>query len=551
MRLLTLIILLPLFSFSQDSLSVKLWIAFEDKGSYTVSDFTPTELLSPRAIERRAKQNIPLHYSDLPIPTDYLLTLQDLGFTILNKSKWFNGVTALYSGNNADTLLALDFIKEVDSLQLFIDLSDVRKASKFDDIVFENDYGQSTNQIEMLSGDNLHEQGYQGQGIHIAVLDAGFENTNDLDAFTHLFANNQILGTWDYVDGESSVYEDNYHGMSVLSTMAGYLENEFLGTAPKTSYWLLRTEDASSETLIEEYNWAVAAEFADSAGVDIINSSLGYTKFNDYDYIIFDSLGNNIYNIEIQDHSYADMDGKTTVISRAATMASRKGMIVCNSAGNSGNNSWYYIGAPADADSILSVGSVNADGLSSSFSSYGPSSDGRVKPSVSAQGGNTTVITSSNTIATSNGTSFSSPIIAGMTACLWQAHYQKSNMQIINAIIQSAHLYQTPNDQMGYGIPNYSLANALLLDVEAIDEVTLDIYPNPVSSNARAYLYTANHTDISYRLVDMQGRVMLQVKNDWSYALIPIEIPTLSSGVYILEATIGGKVLVERLNVVD
>jgi subtilisin family serine protease len=226
-------------------------------------------------------------------------------------------------------------------------------------------------------------------------------------------------------------------------------------------------------------------------------------------------------------------------------------MIVCNSAGNSGNNSWYYIGAPADADSILSVGSVNADGLSSSFSSYGPSSDGRVKPSVSAQGGNTTVITSSNTIATSNGTSFSSPIIAGMTACLWQAHYQKSNMQIINAIIQSAHLYQTPNDQMGYGIPNYSLANALLLDIEAVDEVTLDIYPNPVSSNARAYLYTANHTDISYRLLDIQGRVMLQGKNDWSYALIPIEIPTLSSGVYILEATIGGKVLVERLNVVD
>ena len=535
MRLLTLLILLPLFSFSQDSLSVKLWIAFEDKGSYTVSDFTPSELLSPRAIERRAKQNIPLHYSDLPITTDNLLALQELGFIVVNKSKWLNGVTALYSGSNADTLLTLDFIKEVDSLQLFIDLSDVRKASKFDDIVFENDYGQSINQIEMLSGDNLHEQGYQGQGIHIAVLDAGFRKTDVIDAFTHLFANNQILGTWDYVDGESSVYEDNYHGMSVLSTMAGYLENEFLGTAPKASYWLLRTEDASTETLIEEYNWAVAAEFADSAGVDIINSSLGYTTFD------FTS----------QDHSYADLDGKTTVISRAATMASRKGMIVCNSAGNSGNNSWYYIGAPADADSILSVGSVNADGLSSSFSSYGPSSDGRVKPTVSAQGGNTTVITSSNAIATSNGTSFSSPIIAGMTACLWQAHYQKSNMQIIEAITQSAHLYQTPDNQMGFGIPNYSLANALLLDIEAIDEVTLDIYPNPVSSNARAYLYTANHTDISYRLVDLRGQEILQGKNDWSYALISIEIPALPSGIYFLEATIGDKVFVERLNVVD
>ena len=245
------------------------------------------------------------------------------------------------------------------------------------------------------------------------------------------------------------------------------------------------------------------------------------------------------------------MDGITTVISRAATMASRKGMIVCNSAGNSGNNSWYYIGAPADADSILSVGSVNADGISSSFSSYGPSSDGRVKPTVSAQGGNTTVITSSNAIATSNGTSFSSPIIAGMTACLWQAHYQKSNMQIIEAITQSAHLYQTPDNQMGFGIPNYSLANALLLDIDAIDEVTLDIYPNPVSSNAKAYLYTANHTDISYRLVDVGGREILQGKNDCFYALISIEIPALPSGMYFLEATMGDKVLVERLNVVD
>ena len=213
----------------------------------------------------------------------------------------------------------------------------------------------------------MHEQGYQGQGIHIAVLDAGFRKTDEIDAFTHLFANNQILGTWDYVDGESSVYEDNYHGMSVLSTMAGYLENEFLGTAPKASYWLLRTEDASSETLIEEYNWAVAAEFADSAGVDIINSS------QDILLLIF----------HLKTIATPIWTERQPSLAEQLTMASRKGMIVCNSAGNSGNNSWYYIGAPADADSILSVGSVNANGLSSSFSSYGPSSDGRVKPTVS------------------------------------------------------------------------------------------------------------------------------------------------------------------------
>lgn len=551
MRLLTLFILFPLLSFSQDELSVKLWIAFEDKGTSVISDFSSSDLFSPRAIERREKQNIPLHYSDLPLSADYVNTLQDLGFKILNKSKWFNGVTASYTGANVDTLLTLDFVKNVDTLQFFYDLSDVRQSSKFDDISFESDYGDAFNQIEMIAGVNLHEQGYQGQGMHIAVLDAGFRKTNEIDAFTHLYANNQILGTWDYVDGEGSVYEDNYHGMSVLSVIGGYLEDEFMGTAPKASFWLLRTEDAGSETLIEEYNWAVAAEFADSVGVDIINSSLGYTKFNDYDYIIFDSLGNNIYNIEIQDHTYADMDGKTTVISRAATMASRKGMIVCNSAGNSGNNSWYHIGAPADADSILSVGSVNGDRQASTFSSYGPSFDGRVKPSVSAQGGSTTVITSSNTIASSNGTSFSSPIIAGMTACLWQSHYDKSNMQIIDAIIESAHLYQNPENQLGYGIPNYSLANALLLDIDDVEKATLDIYPNPVQSNAVAYIYTANHTEISYRLMDMQGRVILEENNCWSYAMIPVEIPALQSGVYILEATIGGEIRLERLNVVD
>lgn len=535
MRLLTFLILFPILAFSQDSLSVKLWIAFEDKGSHLVSDFSPSDLFSQRAIDRREKQNIPLHYSDLPIPTSYLLTLQDLGFTILNKSKWFNGVTALYSGNNADALLTLDFVKQVDTLQIFFDLLGGRQSSKFDDIVFENDYGDARNQIEMIEGVSLHEQGYQGQGMHIAVLDAGFRNTDWIDAFEHLFANNQILGTWDYVDGESSVYEDNYHGMSVLSVMGGYIQDEFRGTAPKASYWLLRTEDAGSETLIEEYNWAVAAEFADSVGVDIINSSLGYTTFD----------------IESQNHTYADLDGKTTVITRAATMASRKGMIVCNSAGNSGNNPWYYIGAPADADSILSVGSVYGDRQVSSFSSYGPSSDGRVKPSVSAQGGNTTVITSSNAISTSNGTSFSSPIIAGMTACLWQSHYDKSNMQIIDAIIQSAHLYQNPDEQLGYGIPNYALANALLLGVEDVEEVALDIYPNPVQSNAVAYLYTANNTDISYRLIDMQGRVIMEDNIAWSYTMMPIEIPSLQSGIYLLEATVGNEVRVERLNIVD
>lgn len=537
MRVLIALLFLPLLSWSQEGTGYKLWIGFSDKGSITNNTYSASDLFSERSIARREKQNIPIDYTDYPISSDYLSTLKNLNFEVLNKSNWFNGVTALQSDTNAiDSLLQMNFIQRIDTLGYFAVDTASRYASKFDGIVIdENTHAAAKNQIEMIGGISLHAQGYQGQGMHIAVFDSGFRNANTIDAFSHLHANNQILGTWDYVDREFSVYEDNYHGMSVLSTMGGYLEGEFLGTSPKASYWLLRTEDVSSETLIEEYNWAVAAEFADSVGADIINSSLGYTTF-DYPW---------------HDHSYADMDGKTTVISRAATLASRKGIIVCNSAGNSGNSNWKYIGAPADADSILSVGSVNAMREVSSFSSYGPTSDGRVKPSVSAQGGNTAIITQSNTIATSNGTSFSSPVIAGLTACLWQAHYDKSNMQIIDAIIQSAHLYQYPDEQFGFGIPNYALANALLLDVEDVSTPTLEVYPNPAYSDARVYIYSANESEISYRIIDLQGKVVVKGEIPWTYSRIGIDLPSLKSGVYVVEVKAGDTTLIERLSVIQ
>ena len=540
MKAALLAIFIPILCFSQESideLSFNLWIEFQDKGDYSVNDFSNSDLFSDRAIARREKQNIAIHFTDLPIYPDYISQITDLGFEVLNKSKWFNGITA----NCKDTslineLLTFDFIKTVDTLGISLVTSDVRRASKFESInADEYIYGHAENQIEMIGGLALHDLGFQGQGIHIAVLDGGFRKTNELDAFTHLFANNQILGTWDYVDRESSVYEDGAHGMSVLSTMAGFLEDEFLGTAPKASYWLLRTEDGSSETLIEEYNWATAAEFADSVGVDIINSSLGYTTFD----------------IVTQDHTYADLDGQTTVVTKAATLAARKGIIVCNSAGNSGNDNWKYIGAPADADSILSVGAVNPMQEVTSFSSFGPSADGRVKPTVSAQGGSTAIITPSNTIATSNGTSFSSPIIAGMTACLWQAHYDKSNMQIIEAITQSAHLYQNPDNQLGFGIPNYALANALLLNVEDVNVPTLNVYPNPAFSRATFYIYSAMESDISYKIVDLQGKVVRQGEVSWNYSRYAIPLPHLQSGMYIVEVKAGDLRLLERISVLD
>jgi subtilisin family serine protease len=257
---------------------------------------------------------------------------------------------------------------------------------------------------------------------------------------------NQILDTYDFVDGNTNVYDDHTHGMMVLSTMGAKQSGKMIGTAPEANYLLLRSEDVFSENLIEEYMWVCAAEYADSAGADIINSSLGYTTFDD----------------STQNHTYADMDGKTAPISIGAGMAYAKGMIVVNSAGNSGNSNWHYIGAPADHADVLTVGAIDENKEFASFSSYGPNAEGFTKPNVVAQGKNTVITTSSNEVMTGNGTSFSSPVTAGMVACLWGANSYRTPRDIKDAIYKSADRYLNPDDQFGYGIPNYYSANQFL-----------------------------------------------------------------------------------------
>ena len=511
MRFLILIFLIP-FSLSAQH---KYWLSFSDKGGQSIKT---TELcLSERAIERRNRQNIAITVSDLPVNTEYIQEIRNLGFKILNRSRWFNGIMVSTKDSLlVNKLLSLPFITNIYNFQTQ-NSSNNRLGNKFD-VIDSTFYGNAFRQLDMINGFDMHQLGFQGDGIHIAVLDAGFRKVDELAAFELLFENNQILGTWDFVAQESSVYEDNSHGMAVLSTIGARLENEFIGTAPQAKFWLLRTEDAGSENLIEEYNWLCAAEFADSVGADIINSSLGYTTFD----------------VTEQDHTYKDLDGRTTPISKAAVMASRKGIIVCSSAGNYGNNSWYYIGAPADADSILSVGAVYADETPTFFSSFGPSADNRVKPNVSAQGGNTAVYSTGDYVTTSNGTSFSSPIIAGMTACLWQANPDKTNMEVINAIMQSAHLYNMPNDQLGYGIPNYILANKLL-SIEDENNPFLSVYPNPLKNHSQLYVILPNSENISYGIYNLEGKKVVQQEVISSSRIIQIDITKLSIGVYLLE----------------
>jgi len=456
----------------------KYWIRFTDKDNSPYSINIPEEFLSQKAIDRRTIQGISIVENDLPVNPSYVTAVINTGATLLNISKWFNSVT-VYTDDPL-VLVAINALPIVLSISKN-SLSNIVAEEKSAKPFFENetiskipeenlikgttsgqsyDYGQAYNQINMVNGIPLHDLGLDGAGMIIAVLDAGFLNVDEIEAFDSLWLNNQIIGYKDFVSPFApDIFDSHYHGTMVLSTMGANLPTEMVGTAPKADYWLLRSEDGTTEYLIEELNWASAAEYADSLGADIINSSLGYTTYDD----------------PTQDHTYEDMDGNTTPITIAADLAASKGILVVNSAGNSGNNSWHYIGAPADGDSVFTIGAVNSSGNYASFSSTGPTYDGRIKPNVVAQGQGSTVISAyTGNVTSGNGTSFSSPITAGMVACLWQAYPDKKNTEIMEAIQQSATQAINPDSLLGYGIPDYFAAHTVL-SVPVIHAINLDI----------------------------------------------------------------------------
>ena len=544
------LLLISCISFSQIA-PYKYLIQFTDKNNSPYSINNPSEYLSPKAIERRNKQGISIKENDLPVNPAYVDSVSSTGVIILNKSKWFNSVTI-----QTDDSLALvkinsfPFVKKI--TKSIIIKSKVFKIPEktqgmFLKPFFANEtvsdkvsetisktlgnnyynYGFAYNQIHMIYGDSLHNEGYRGRGVTIAILDAGFINADTLPVFDSLWLNNQILGTYDFVNKDSSVFKWHTHGTMVLSTMGGNLPGKIIGTAPKANYWLLRSEDASSEYLIEEYNWVSAAEFADSVGADIINSSLGYTVFWD----------------STQNHSYSNMDGNTTPVTVGADIAVSKGIIVVNSAGNEGNNSWRYICAPADGDSVLAVGAVDSAGNYASFSSIGPSYDGRIKPNIAAQGKGATVASAYGDIWTNaNGTSFSSPIIAGMTACLWQAHTNLSNMQIINAIEKSSSKFSNPDSLLGFGIPNFALANQYLSGINepvSYKNILFSVYPNPFNDDLTIVFHSNKKQNLKIELFNMNGqRVFYKdniiVKNGYNSFLIN-NTDNLLRGLYFLK----------------
>ncbi|MEO6166044.1 MAG: S8 family serine peptidase [Chitinophagales bacterium] len=474
-------------------------IEFKDKKDSPFSTSDPSAFLSQRSIDRRISYAIPVTENDLPINPDYIQQVMNAGVKVLNRSKWLNSISIETDDSVALVAVkSLPFVKT--SYPIAPRFSNTHRPPKtvvdFIPQKLSEDglelYGKASSQIDMLRGNALHAQGYRGEGMVIAVLDAGFFNTPNLAVFDSLFEQGRVLGWWNFVHGNDTVFVSGGHGTSVLSTIAANMPGTMVGTAPGASVYLFVTEDGASEYPIEEHNWAAGAERADSLGADMISSSLGYSRFDDSGF----------------NHTYAQMDGNTTMVTRAADYAASKGMIVCSSAGNEGNSDWFYITAPADADSILTVGAIDSVGLITSFSSNGPSADGDVKPNVVAQGIRATVVEPfSGTIVSSNGTSFSNPIIAGMTACLWQAHPDKNNMEIISAIEKSSSLYFNPNDSMGYGIPNYEVADLILSD-KAPDNLALTeplIYPNPFDSQFGILYYTARFQEVQVEMFNLMG----------------------------------------------
>lgn len=526
------------------------WIHFKDKKESAYSLSSPSAYLSPKAIERRHKQNISVTSSDLPVNASYIQQIKDMDIRIVNQSKWFNAITIICSDiNKINAIEKLPFVQEIMALTS----SDQQIPSKFtaeNNVVAVADeikdassrsaalnYGLAYNQAHQINADCLHNFGFKGQGITIAVMDAGFLDANTLPAFDSLRLNNQLLGTRDFITGDTLVFEDFSHGMNVLSCMGANLPGQMIGTAPKANYWLLRTEDAGSETISEEISWAVGAEFADSVGADIINSSLGYNFFNN----------------SADNHTYADMDGNTTIVTRAADIAASKGIAVVSSAGNYGGPPWYKITAPADADSVLTVGAVDSTGMIASLSSRGLTFDGRVKPDIVARGLQAVIAVNGGSISTSSGTSFSAPIIAGAVACLWQANPTATNMEIIDAIRKSASQFNTPDSIKGYGIPDFCAASTILTGIEKqeLKGSQLNVHPNPFQDNFSLTFYSDKQQSVTVELYDITGnKITKQQRNvsSNSYTTFqPFETNILSNGLYILHLVASDKEYYRKL----
>ncbi|RYG49062.1 MAG: T9SS type A sorting domain-containing protein [Chitinophagaceae bacterium] len=495
------------------------WVYFQDKPDAAFFLSNPLEMLSQRALDRRVSQNIALDEKDVPVHENYISGLQQsAGITVMAVSKWLNAAHVRGEAAQIAALTNLTYVASIDFADNVLDAPGSRlrpevPTARQQQAQVTYPYGASANQVQMLNGHLLHEQNLTGTGIWIAVLDAGFPGVDSSAPFQRLRDNGLILGGYDFVSGSENFYAGGNHGTVVLSTMGAYVEDQLIGTAPDASYYLFVTEDVTSENPVEESYWAEAAERADSLGVNIITSSLGYRSFD-----------NPAYN-----YTYAGMDGQTTFVTRAAEVAFSRGMVVVASAGNSGASGDPHIMAPSDGAHVLCIGAVDSAENYAGFSSTGPSADGRIKPDVVAKGSGATVSGVSGTVSTLSGTSFSCPIIAGMVACLWQALPDKTNQQIIDFVRQSADQFAMPDALKGYGVPDFQLALQQALSSPETAIPSVSFYPNPASASIRFTLAEDDSGELHVKNSLGQDVLSEVIGNS------PIDIGFLASGIYFYE----------------
>lgn len=513
-----------IFSFNA-SAQEDAWVYFNNKPNFQFYFDNPLSMLSQRALDRRINQNIALDLKDVPIFQLYIDQISAAnGITVMAKSKWLNCLHIRGTVDDINALTTFSFVQKVrfanaslnigGKLSAYNKNNKNRKVNKNLDVQTTFNYGNSNNQIQMLNGNVLHQQNYTGVGKIIAVIDAGFPGVDVLPAFQRLRDNNLILGGYDFVNRNEDIYGDNSHGTLVLSTMGGYVDNQLVGTAPDAAYYLFRTEDAITENPIEESLWVEAAETADSLGVDVINTSLGYFDYDNASY----------------SYTYEDMNGITSFISRGADIAFSRGMVVVVSAGNSGSTNNPYIAVPGDALNVLTVGAVNSTEQYAAFSSIGPTFDQRIKPDVMAQGQSAVVCNQNGNIVTASGTSFSGPITAGLVACLWQALPTKTNAEITQFIKSSSDNYTTPNAQFGYGIPDFSLALTSALSIENFSHSHFILTPNPTRGDL-TISFPEKIENATISIYNALGQLIVQKSSPKN--LFSIDMNNFSNGVYL------------------
>ena len=515
-------------------------VYFRDKAGTPFSVAQPQAFLSARAIARRTRQGIAVLPRDLPVTPAYVAQIRAVTGQpqVLYTSRWFNA--ALVSCDSA----TLARIAGLPSVRIATTLNRTARPALADapvktpaapaarTLAGRAFYGSAYAQNKQIGVPGMHEAGYRGEGMQIAVFDAGFPGANQISALQPLYLEQRLASTRNFVDGGTSVYQRGKHGTNTLSTMAANEPGFFVGSAPKATYRLFITEDDYSEHPVEEANWLAAAEYADSTGVDVISSSLGYTDFDK----------------PSPSYTYADMNGRTAISSRAATVAARVGMLVVSAAGNEGTTAWHYISAPADADSILTVGAVDSLGNHAAFSSYGPTADGRIKPTLSAMGKDAAVLDPSGTAFRGNGTSFACPLLAGMAAAFWQANPTLTAQQVIATLRGTATKATTPDNTLGYGLPDFGRAynslhpNSPLSVVAATPAEDLTLYPNPRGTGALMLVLpdALRGMPLAVRILDVRGAVVLRQQLAASSAAeVALRPGALARGQYVCEVSAG------------